>query len=175
MAEADLPRSCIHGALHDILGLYLSILNVGLVWILFYLLFSGRCSPQERAQLFGVVMGQFWFTSAAGPLLGGQITKTVGHIFTGDCTFCHGGKFQAVFVMFFATNVLVVLVILFGFRETAPRKMLLQRRQEIAGSSASKFWIHFVEPTLAPCRLIGRWVAVLCDSFVAAPCTHFGK
>lgn len=107
-----------------------------------------------RSKVFSVFMGLFYACGAVGPLLGGQLTKFAGELFppSETCTYwCHGGDLQTTFLLFFITNVLLVLVALFGFRESIKREELARARSQAHGKSAC-WWV--MEPSLQPLRTI---------------------
>lgn len=68
-------------------------------------------SEAERAASFSVFMGLFYGCGAVGPVLGGQLT-TLGEWFRPEqCgRWCEGGSAQPTFLLFFGSNVLLLLL-----------------------------------------------------------------
>jgi hypothetical protein len=111
-------------------------------------------SKAGRSYVIAVFMAIFYACGAIGPLLGGQLTKHAGELFpqTPQCThWCHGGELQTTMLLFFVTNVLLVLLVLFGFGESIAPVELQQARAELKGKSYA-WWA--LQPSLKPLRTI---------------------
>ena len=121
-----------------------------------------------RSHVFSVFMGLFYACGALGPLLGGQLTKYAGELFppSETCTYwCHGGDLQTTFLLFFATNVLLVLVAVFAFRESIQPDVLARAKSQAQGKSVC-WWA--LEPSLQPLRTIFSRVGVSSGTFYSS-------
>lgn len=78
-----------------------------------------RCPPPppRRCQ----ATAAYYFCGFVGPLAGGYLEsdrKLV--LLQPGCWYCHGGQYQLAYVVFFATNALLLLVTALAFRESLP-------------------------------------------------------
>ena len=118
----------------------------------------------EQTRVFRTLMLVTYACGALGPLIGGQLSRYVPQITPSGCSWCHGGDQQANFVLFLATNILLVLLAACCFRETVPHHVMEKARQTMRGQS----WGHAIlEPTFGPLRILKRAPAlsVLCTVY----------
>jgi hypothetical protein len=97
--------------------------------------------------------------------MGGEITAHIGRVFSGDCEWCHGGDLQAVFLIFFLSNLVIVVLVATCFYETADPALIRRNREAAREASATTGWfrLNFIRPTIQPLILVGqsRWLALL--------------